>query len=65
MDNCYLCKREIKIQDLRKSFQITLGNLINGKFYGEKVLFFHKDCLINDVNRESRVTPQIIHSFEG
>ncbi len=60
MINCYLCKREIKIQDLRKLFQITLGNIINGKFYGEKVLFSHKDCLINDVSRESKVVRQII-----
>lgn len=60
MINCYLCKREIKIQDLRKSFQITLGNIINGKFYGEKVLFYHKDCLLNDVSRESKVASQII-----
>lgn len=60
MVNCYLCKREIKIQDLRKSFQITLGNIINGKFYGEKVLFYHKDCLLNDLSRESKVPSQII-----
>jgi len=60
MINCYLCKREIKIQDLKKSFQITLGNIINGKFYGEKVLYYHKDCSINDISRESKVAPQII-----
>ncbi len=60
MVNCYLCKRDIEIQDLRKSFQITLGNIINGKFYAEKVLFYHKDCLISDVSRESKAASQII-----
>ncbi|MFW9945226.1 MAG: hypothetical protein ACFFDX_00200 [Candidatus Odinarchaeota archaeon] len=59
MINCYLCKREIKIQDLRKSFQITLGNITNGKFNGEKVFFYHKECLLKDVSRERKIAPQI------
>lgn len=42
---CPICREEIKLQKLNSHFKITLGNLINGKFYGNKTFYYHKDCL--------------------
>ena len=42
---CPICTEEIKLQKLNSHFKITLGNLINEKFYGNKTFYYHKDCL--------------------
>ncbi len=42
---CPICREEIKLQKLNSHFKITLGNVINGKFYGTKTFYYHKDCL--------------------
>ena len=42
---CPICTEEIKLQKLNSHFKITLGNLINGKFCGNKTFYYHKDCL--------------------
>lgn len=44
---CNLCNKEIIDTELKKSFQITLGNKMNGKFDCEKKFFYHLDCLMN------------------
>ena len=45
MITCPLCSEELKEQNLDKYFQITLGDFINGLFKGEKILYFHPECL--------------------
>ena len=45
MIKCPLCSEELKEQNLDKYFQITLGDFINGVFKGEKILYYHVECL--------------------
>lgn len=56
---CSLCKKEINLKHLKNSFQITLGNIINGKFHGKKVLFYHIECLVSDEHVEKKAVLQI------
>ncbi len=53
MIKCPLCSEELKEQNLYKYFQITLGDLINGVFKGEKILYFHRECLRTSEHRNS------------
>lgn len=46
---CAECYREINKKDLKNAFQITLGNVKNDTFYGNKTFYYHKECL-NDFN---------------
>lgn len=53
MIKCPLCSEELKKQNSYKHFQITLGNFINGVFKGEKILYFHTECLRTSEHRKS------------
>ena len=57
---CPVCGEEIKAANLNKAFKITLGNLLNGKFYGSKSLLYHKDCLVNDQRNEKQLLTQLV-----
>ena len=41
MVRCNKCKKEIKKSQINKVFQLVLGNMDNGNFYGRKILFYH------------------------
>jgi len=43
---CPACGKEIEVLSLKNSFKLTLGNMKKGKFYEEKELFYHKNCLL-------------------
>ena len=51
---CSLCKKEIYSKQLKNSFRIVLGNIINGKFHGNEVLFYHIECLVRDEHIENK-----------
>ena len=53
MIKCPLCSEELKEQNLDKYFQITLGDFINGVFKGEKILYFHVECLRTSEHRKN------------
>ncbi len=58
MIKCPLCSEELKEQNLYKCFQITLGDFINGVFKGEKVLYFHAECIpTSEHHKSSLLTP--------
>jgi len=47
---CPACGEEIEVVSVKNNFRFTLGNVKNGKFRGNKTLYYHKDCLlINDI----------------
>lgn len=37
----------MEIKEFKKSIRITLGNMVNGKFDGEKIFFYHLECLMS------------------
>lgn len=45
MVKCKICGTDIKKENQNKVFQFTLGNTINGIFQGNKILYYHVDCL--------------------
>ena len=45
---CLICKRKIKLDERENLFIITLGNLIDGIFYGSKKKYFHVACGIEN-----------------
>ena len=49
MLKCKICGEEIEEMNLQHVFQFTLGNVRSGKFYGEKTLYYHINCLNNKV----------------
>ncbi|MFW9939009.1 MAG: hypothetical protein ACFFD5_15295 [Candidatus Thorarchaeota archaeon] len=60
MIKCPVCGKEIKHENLNKAFKISLGNLLDGKFYVSKSLFYHTDCLVNDQYCEEQLQAQFI-----
>lgn len=58
MIKCHLCSDELKMQNLYKHFKITLGDFKNGIFKGEKILYFHTECLrISEHPKSPLLTP--------
>jgi len=53
MIKCPLCSEELKEQNLHKYFQITLGDFINGTFKGDKIFYFHAECIRTSEHRKS------------
>lgn len=45
MASCEICGLKIGNKNLKEVFRFTLGNRINGKFYGKKTLYYHVECL--------------------
>ncbi len=45
MVNCKICGVKIGIKNLKEVFHFTLGNTINGRFYGNETIYYHVDCL--------------------
>lgn len=56
---CNLCSKEILVKELKNSFQITLGNAINGKFSGQKMFFYHLECLMGNQKSEKQLKTKI------
>lgn len=46
MVRCYKCKKRIKKVNLNKVFKLTLGNMENGRFQGEKTYYYHLEELM-------------------
>jgi len=47
---CPACGEEIEFVSIKKNSGFTLGNIKNGKFRGNRTLYYHKDCLLtNDI----------------
>ncbi|MCJ7648934.1 MAG: hypothetical protein MUP85_10000 [Candidatus Lokiarchaeota archaeon] len=59
MNFCQICKQPILDKDLNKTYQFTLGNMINGKFLGLKKQYFHVSCMEFENNKN----PQIISTY--
>lgn len=55
MIKCPICKGELNLQNLNKHYKITLGDIINGKFWGRNTLYYHKDCLCSKDLYEKRI----------
>jgi hypothetical protein len=47
---CQICKNEIEIEKIDKTYQISLGNIINKKFLGKETYYFHIDCLNDNLS---------------
>ena len=60
MIKCPLCSEELKEQNLDKYLQITLGDFIHGVFKGEKILYFHVECLLTSEHRKNPLIPTIL-----
>ncbi len=45
MYECKICGKYIKAENLKNTFQFTLGNVKCGKFHGVKSYFYHVKCL--------------------
>jgi len=56
---CQICKQIISDKELNKTYQLTLGNMINGKFLGKQKQYIHLSCL--DI--ENNKNPKIISSL--
>ncbi len=41
MVRCNKCKKKIKKNHINKVFQLILGNMDNGNFYGSEILYYH------------------------
>ena len=41
MIRCHKCKKKIKKNQRNKVFQVILGNMDNGDFYGSEILYYH------------------------
>jgi len=59
MHYCQICKQIISDKELNKTYQLTLGNMINGKFLGKQKQYIHLKCL--DI--ENNKNPKIISIF--
>ena len=44
MKNCEECKEGINEKDLPFVFQISIGEIKDGMFYGSKPILYHKEC---------------------
>ena len=53
MINCPICGKPICNKEIYKHYKITLGNLYEGIFHGNQVIYYHKECLesLNKVNK--------------
>ncbi|MFX1443144.1 MAG: hypothetical protein ACFFHV_07005 [Promethearchaeota archaeon] len=47
MVRCNNCKKKIKKNQMNKVFQLILGNMDNGNFYGSEILYYHIEELIS------------------
>ena len=56
---CQICKQTISDKDLNKTYQFTLGNMVNGKFLGLKKEYCHVDCI--EIKNEQK--PKIISLY--
>ena len=45
MVRCSKCKKKIKKSQLNKVFQLTLGNIREGIFYGAEILYYRIEKL--------------------
>ena len=59
MNFCQICKQPISEKDLNKSYQFTLGNMINGKFLGLRKQYIHVRCMRVKTNS----TPKMINLY--
>ena len=41
MVKCNKCKKKIRKTHLNKVFKLTLGNMKNGNFHGNEILYYH------------------------
>lgn len=55
MNYCQICKQTISDKDLSKTYQFTLGNMINGKFTGIKKQYFHVRCMDFENNKNPKI----------
>ncbi|MHA1669432.1 MAG: hypothetical protein ACTSV5_02515 [Promethearchaeota archaeon] len=55
MNYCQICKQPILDKDLNKTYQFTLGNMVNGKFLGSKKQYFHVSCLEFENNKKPKI----------
>jgi hypothetical protein len=59
MIKCPVCNNEIKLQNLNKHYKITLGDIVNGKFQGKNIFYYHKECLTDKNLYEKRLIAPI------
>ncbi len=59
MIKCPVCNNEIKLQNLNKHYKITLGDIVNGKFWGKNTFYYHKECLYDKNLYEKRLISPI------
>ncbi len=54
MFRCEFCGISIENKELDKHYKVTLGDVVSGKFYGKKHIYYHKECLdvLKKANRE-------------
>lgn len=45
MIRCNKCRKRIKKKHLDNVFKLTLGNMKNGFFYGNKTYYYHREEL--------------------
>jgi len=59
MIHCQLCDKIINSNDLNSHYKITLGNLFSGRFYGNKEIYYHKECLETVNKSKKELTSEI------
>jgi len=47
MYECKICGRTIKVNNLKNSYQFTLGDIKYGKFHSAETCYYHVRCLNN------------------
>ena len=59
MIKCPVCNNEIRPQNLNKHYKITLGDIVNGKFWSKNILYYHRECLSNNTHYEKKALSPI------
>ena len=51
---CSKCKKKINSDKIDSTYKISLGNIINGRFYEKAIYYYHIDCL----NLKKKIQPE-------
>jgi hypothetical protein len=51
---CSKCKKKINPDKIDGAYKISLGNIINDKFYENVIYYYHIDCLNLDKETQPR-----------
>ena len=57
---CQVCKNKIELENLDKTYQLSIGTIINKQFFRKEIYYFHIDCInVNLCHNKKKAIPQI------